>query len=161
MVVRLSAISGWRWDRLSAVLTVGCLSAFVTGCASSAPSSEASDPGDLGPDVLQASVPATSDPNVLTGDDVRRTGIGNLWDALRRLRPQWMRARGQTSMVGQRAVEPVVYVAGVPHGDLRSLQRMNTLQVRRVEFIDALDATTLFGTGVSGGVIMVDLDRQP
>jgi hypothetical protein len=114
----------------------------------------------VGPDVLQASVPANSAQNVLTGDEVRRTGVGNLWDALRRLRPQWMRARGTASMVGQRAVEPVVYVAGLLHGDLRTLQRMNTIQVRRVEFIDALDATTRFGTGHSGGVILVDLDRN-
>ena len=64
-------------------------------------------------------------------------------------------------MVGQRASEPVVYVSWIRRGELRTLQNVNLDQVLRVEFIDALDATTRFGTGHSGGVIMVDLDRQP
>jgi hypothetical protein len=37
---------------------------------------------------------------------------------------------------------------------------MNVDQVRRVEFINARDATTRYGTGHTGGVILVDLDRE-
>jgi hypothetical protein len=54
----------------------------------------------------------------------------------------------------------VVYVQGIRHGPLTSLQQMNLDRVRRVEFIDGRDATTRFGTGHGGGVIMVDLDRS-
>lgn len=97
---------------------------------------------------------------LLTGDQIRETDATNLWDALRRLRPQWLRARATTSLVGpSMAAEPVVYVQGIRYGELRDLQRMNVDVVRQVEFIDAADATTRFGTGHSGGVIMVDLDR--
>jgi hypothetical protein len=58
------------------------------------------------------------------------------------------------------AVEPVVYVQGVRYGELRDLQRMNLDEVREVEFIDAASATTRFGTGHSGGAIMVSIDRD-
>jgi hypothetical protein len=37
---------------------------------------------------------------------------------------------------------------------------MTVDRVRRVEFINARDATTRYGTGHSGGVILVDLDRE-
>jgi hypothetical protein len=37
---------------------------------------------------------------------------------------------------------------------------VNLDQVSSVEFIDSRDATTRFGTGHTGGVIMVNLDRN-
>jgi hypothetical protein len=98
--------------------------------------------------------------DVLTGDELRETGAANLWDALRQRRAQWLRARATTSLISPRAEEPVVYVQGIRHGPLTSLQQMNLDRVRRVEFIDGRDATTRFGTGHGGGVIMVDLDRS-
>ena len=107
---------------------------------------------------------ATGEPraslNVLTGEELRETGAGNLWDALRQRRPQWLRSRATTSLISPLAEEPVVYVQGIHHGPLTSLQQMSLDQVRRVEFIDGRDATTRFGTGHGGGVIMVDLDRS-
>lgn len=99
-------------------------------------------------------------PNVLTGDQLRATDATTVWDALRRLRPQWLRPRATSSLVEPLSEEPIVYVQGIRHGPLRSLQQMNIDRVRRVEFIDRRDATTRFGTGHGGGVIMVDLDRS-
>jgi hypothetical protein len=110
--------------------------------------------------------------DVLSGDEVRATGAGNLWDALRQLRPLWLRARGAaTSLIDSPEVrlvpgavrfsdEPIVYVQGIRHGPIRSLQNMNIDRVRRVEYLDGRDATTRFGTGHGAGVIMVDLDRS-
>jgi hypothetical protein len=53
-----------------------------------------------------------------------------------------------------------VEVAGIQRGELRTLQNVSVDQVERVEFIDGRDATTRFGTGHGGGVIMVDVDRS-
>jgi TonB-dependent Receptor Plug Domain len=97
--------------------------------------------------------------DVLTGDQIRETKAANLWDALTALRPQWLRARGSSSLVAGMSNEPVVYVQGIRYGEPRSLQSMNVDQVRRVEFLNARDATTRFGTNHSGGALMVDLDR--
>lgn len=98
--------------------------------------------------------------DVLSGDELRATNAANVWDALVRLRPQWLRARGSTSLVAPLSEEPIVYLQGIRHGSVRTLQTMNIDRVRRVEYIDGRDATTRFGTGHGGGVIMVDLDRS-
>jgi hypothetical protein len=141
--------------------------ALVTALAAGACASGARGTTEVdgGPDPvpLAASVPGAAgrvSPNVLSGDELRETRVANLWDALRRLRPQWLRARASTSLISGQGDEPVVYVHNVLHGPLRTLQQMNIDQVRSVEFIDGRDATTRFGTGHGGGVIMVDLDRS-
>ena len=140
------------WPR--ATLVSSCILAAV-GCASAAPGT-----GDPAPRDPAASSEAALE--VLTGDELRATGIGNVYDAVRRLRPLWLQARaGAASAVGPRGgAMPLVYLAGVPHGTLQALRTMNVDQVRRIEFINARDATTRFGTGHTGGVIMVDLDRE-
>jgi len=149
---------GIRSGRKLAALIGSCLVA-VAGCASSG--TPAAGTADVSPDVMRGSVAVQTNPEVVTGDDVRETGVGNLYEALRRLRPLWLQARaGGASLAAPRGTAPVVYVAGAPFGDLRSLQTMTVDRVRRVEFINARDATTRYGTGHSGGVILVDLDRE-
>ena len=144
----------------SVTLVSSCVLAMA-GCASSSPSTGDTAPGDVSPDLLRVAVPVATSPEVLSGDEIRRTGAGNVWEALLKLRPLWLRARGGTgSMVSSRPTAPVVYVAGIPYGAPRTLQTMNVDQIRRVEFINASDATTRFGTGHSGGVIWVDRDRE-
>lgn len=127
------------------------------GCAGSP---EPSAPAAPQPEVMRASVPVISNVNLLTGDQLRETNVGNVYDALRRLRPQWLRARGSASIVSPESTEPVVYVSGIRRGEIRTLQNVSLDQVQRVEFIDARDATTRFGTGHGGGVIMVDVARS-
>jgi hypothetical protein len=151
-------LDGRRRGRAFAALICSCLLA-AAGCASSG-SPEASV-GAPSTGSTSGTVALASNPDVLTGDELRATGTGNVWEAVRRLRPTWLRARsGAASVVSPQGTTPVVYVAGIRHGDLRTLQTMNVDQVRRVEFINARDATTRFGTGVGGGVILVDLDRE-
>ncbi len=99
-------------------------------------------------------------PNVLTGDVLRDTGTTTVWDALMRLRPYWLRSRGSTSILAPGGDRPIVYLHGIQHGPVESLQRMNIDQVRRVEFLDGRDATTRFGVGHGAGAIMVDMDRS-
>ena len=84
-----------------------------------------------------------------------------MWDAIRRLRPQWLRTRGRTSLTGQSPDEPAVYVGGTRYGALRDLQRMEVAQVARISFIEPIEATTRFGTGHTGGAIMIDLGPTP
>lgn len=138
-----------------ALLCALATTAWGVGCASGSPGSQGAGAGG------RASVtPDRSSPNELSGDELRETQAANLWDALSRLRPQWLRARANASLIGGEGGEPVVYLHEIRHGPLRSLQQMNIDRVRRVRFIDGRDATTRFGTGHGGGVIMVDLDRN-
>ncbi len=92
---------------------------------------------------------ASSSRNVLTGEQIRDTNAVALYDALLELRPIWLRRRG--------LAEPVVYIYGLRHGGVGTLYGIAVNQVVRVEFISALDATTRYGTGHMGGVLLVDI----
>jgi hypothetical protein len=84
---------------------------------------------------------------VLTGEDLLRTGAANVFDALRTLRPEWLRERQDTQVY--------VFVQGIAHGSVRTLRDMQVRSVRRVEFLDALAATSLYG---GGRVILIELN---
>ena len=104
------------------------------------------------------SVRDTSGPyNVLTASQLRDTSTQTVYDAIRRLRPQWLRARGRTSINAVGPDEPTVYVDGTRYGSLNDLGRMDVNQVTRAEFVDPLEATTRFGTNHTGGAILIFL----
>ena len=95
--------------------------------------------------------------NVLTASQLRDTSTQTVYGAIRRLRPQWLRARGRTSINAVGPDEPTVYVDGTRYGSLNDLGRMDVNQVTRAEFVDPLEATTRFGTNHTGGAILIFL----
>ena len=95
--------------------------------------------------------------NVLTASQLRDTNTQTVYDAIRRLRPQWLRARGRTSINAAGPDEPAVYVDGTRYGALNDLGLMDVNQVTRAEFVDPLEATTRFGTNHTGGAILIFL----
>ena len=95
---------------------------------------------------------------VLTEEAIQGASEINVHDVIRRLRPQWLRPRGRTTLAGQGPDQPVVYVDGARYGNsLADLQRMDPSQVVRIEWVEPINATTRFGTGHSAGAIMVEL----
>jgi hypothetical protein len=132
------------------------------GCAGQSPNTRiqgGTGTGAAGTGTGDVAVRVNSSAEVLTGDEIRATGHGNVWEALRKLRPLWLRARGGTGTVVSPATAPVVYVGGIPFGNPRTLQTMSVDQVRRIEYVDAHDAATRYGR--LGGVILVELlDRE-
>jgi len=95
--------------------------------------------------------------NVLTASQLRDTSTQSVYDAIRRLRPQWLRVRGRTSINAVGPDEPIVYVDGARYGSLNDLGRMDVNQVTRAEFVDPLEATTRFGINHTGGAILIFL----
>ncbi len=68
------------------------------------------------------------------------------YQAIRRLRPNWLNARGN-------APPPVVFVDGVRMGGLEVLSSLSATDFVEMRHRSAPDATTLYGTGVGGGTI--------
>ena len=95
-----------------------------------------------------------SNPNVITLEQLEAQPAGDLYQAIERLKPNWLRVRN-LSLSGGNTNLPQVHVDGVPRGDVTNLRSLDKQQVRQVEFMNASDATTRFGTGYSGGVILV------
>lgn len=93
--------------------------------------------------------------NALTAEQLMETGEDNLLDAIRRLRPQWLRVRGPSRSPALGPVEVAVFVDDVRSGGASALSRIQIESVASVEFISATDATTRYGLNVAGGVISV------
>lgn len=102
---------------------------------------------------------------VVTEEEIARSGARTAWDALRltvhnmtfnetgRGQPVRIVRRGRSSMVLDDG--PRVLVDGVALTDYSVLARMPASDVVRIEILSAMDATTLYGTNFSGGVIRI------
>jgi hypothetical protein len=78
---------------------------------------------------------------------------------IRRLRPAWLRARGQNSLTDPGTMYPVVYIDEIRHGRLETLHQIPSSEILSMQFIGTADATTRWGTGHTSGVINVVTGR--
>ncbi|MFC1640397.1 hypothetical protein ACFL3B_06510, partial [Gemmatimonadota bacterium] len=89
----------------------------------------------------------------LSHAELEETSELTLFNAIQRLRPLWLRARGSNSARGQAPV--IVYMDDVRVGGVSILHDIAVESVEIVSFVSASDATTRWGMGVAGGVIEV------
>jgi hypothetical protein len=91
--------------------------------------------------------------NVITAEELASLGgLGDVYDAIQRLRSTWFRTRSGTTA-------PVVVVDNVRAGDLEMLRSISTQNVQQLRYISPSDATTRWGTGYTGGAIEVIMRR--
>jgi hypothetical protein len=124
---------------LSAALSLGCSS---NSNPSGAPRSTSSRQQDVIPEGEITS---------------RASDAANALQVIQKLRPQMLRGRGVASpndVTGETSM-PKVYVDNVAYGNVEALSNVNASQVKEIRFINARDATTQWGTGHMGGVILV------
>ena len=96
--------------------------------------------------------------DVITAEDIRRSQAVTTFDAIQRLRPQALERReraGPVSIVNAAANRFVVYADNVRLGDVSELNGIPASDVERIEILNASQATNRFGTGHSGGAIVV------
>ncbi len=95
---------------------------------------------------------------VLTYDDLVATNEADLYMAIQRLRPQWLRPRGQTSGIAVTVV--TVFVDGSPLGDASDLRGMPLTNIVNITYLGASEAAFRFGTVAgSGGTIEISTRR--
>jgi len=117
----------------------------AAGCASSKTSA-------------QTAAPHRSTGNVVGGEELTGTGATNVYEALQRLRPQWLTsARIRRGGSGD---ELVVYLDSNRYGTLTSLQQLSVGGIQEVRYYGASEATNRFGTGHTGGAIVVSMSKQ-
>lgn len=97
---------------------------------------------------------SSGDPDVITSDQFAPSDQTALV-IVQRLRPRWLRARSQGTVTNPEPAFAQVYVDNTHVGDIDSLYRISATQIDRIEYLDALDATTRYGTGYAGGLIIV------
>ena len=118
---------------------------LLAGCGAAASGSGGGSPSRISSDLLRE-----ADPEGLS-----------VLQIIQRHRPQWLReSRGAPSFGNaaggvQGSSPPRVVLDGVPWGEVGDLRSLPSSDVRLLEFLDASDATTRFGTGYAGGAILV------
>ena len=101
--------------------------------------------------------PGLRNSNVLMVDEIEasRAPGWTAHDLITSLRPQFLRSRGVSSLRSTAPTTAAVYVDGMRFGEIESLRSLPALQILRIEYINASDATTRFGTDHVGGAILI------
>ena len=109
-------------------------------------------------------------PSPVSNDGERRTSLDELlreeilrdgeadataYELIQRLRPNWLRARGQVSLGSPEASYALVYMNDVLFGGLMTLHQIRPSQIQRIEFVRGIDASIRWGTGHTAGAIHI------
>ena len=132
------SVMQWRFGA-----ALGIAVAVATGCARHSP------------------VP-TTDPDVITVDQIVKSKATNAYDVIATLRPQMFTAHGapttrgqQPANAGRQAVPVVVYIDNVKAGPIAELKTLSKLDVREIRYLSPRVATDRWGLNHAGGVIYV------
>ena len=90
---------------------------------------------------------------MLTRAELAATNSDNLYDAIKKLRPEWLTSRGPTSVSDATPTSADVYMEGTLLGTADYLRQMRLLDVSEVRYWDAGQAAARFGMGHLRGVI--------
>jgi len=97
--------------------------------------------------------------DVITAAEIaeRASEASNALQIVQKLRPQMLATRGRFSPAdsSEAGGRPRVVVDGVAYGPIENLANLNAISVGEIRYLNATDATTRFGTGYVGGVILV------
>jgi hypothetical protein len=92
-------------------------------------------------------------PNVITGDQIAASAQTNAYDVVSRLRPNFLKSRGRTTVYGQGSDYATVFLDGQSYGDLSSMRNIAASQISSIHFIRGTDAVTTHGMQYGAGVI--------
>ena len=113
---------------------------------------------------VSAASPARS---VITASELAGTGVATAHDAVRLLRPQWLRDPG-VHVIGEQQCPVrwtdvpacpdrrlVVYLDASRLGSIETLKEVSAQNIRSIEFLDGAAATYRWGAGHSHGAILI------
>ncbi len=102
---------------------------------------------------------AGSSSSVISMDELATTARLDAFEAVRRLRPMWLRGRGPVSMELQERAGVRIYVNGVNRGQAPELKDIRSTDVESIRYLSSGQATIRFGIDHPDGAILVTLRR--
>jgi GDP-D-mannose dehydratase len=97
--------------------------------------------------------PSRGDRNLVTNEQLTATNSVTVFDALEKLRPEWMTSRGPTSVTDATPTTPSVFMNGQMLGRIDVLREIRVVDVAEARFWAAGQASARFGMGHPRGVI--------
>jgi hypothetical protein len=99
--------------------------------------------------------------NVVARRELDAVGSISTYDALQRLRPNFLRDRGPTSLVNLSArTRPAVFLDQSPYGEIETLRAIPSSRVEEIRYYAGAEATTRFGSAYGAGVIQLKMRVQ-
>ena len=115
--------------------------------------------GLVAPVLLACAPPSTAnpahDPNVITREEIIASSAANAYEAVSRLRPNFLQFRGQTTITGPDTGYPKVYLDRMPYGDITTLKSLDANSIREIRYYNSAAASARFGLGNVAGAIEV------
>lgn len=93
--------------------------------------------------------------DVITAEEIEASQAANAYDAIKKLRGNFLSYRGRTSLNGTSSPDPFVFVDDQAFGPIASLKTIPAIQVETIRLYRAWEAQTKFGRGLMGGAIAV------
>lgn len=93
--------------------------------------------------------------DVITAAEIERISAATAYDAIQRLRPEFLRSRGRSAAGVGNSQTPLVYIDAIRAGGLDTLRGIAAQDVEEIRWLSAADATTRYGPGHAGGVIEI------
>jgi hypothetical protein len=100
------------------------------------------------------------DTNVITLEEIQASQAPTAYDIIQQLRPRWMvRNRGQRTFAETDDDYAKVVVDDLPPREFDFLSQISRDSIQELRFLDAREATYLYGTGYTAGIVKVTLRR--
>jgi len=94
--------------------------------------------------------------DMITAEEIESSKAINAYDAIKKLRGNFLSYRGRTSMNNTSSPDPFVYVDDQAYGPISSLRTIPAIQIETIRLYRTWEAQTKYGTGLMGGVIAVN-----
>lgn len=107
-----------------------------------------------------ASGSGSRDQDVITADEIAESQAQTALDLIQQLRPRWtVRSRGERTFVESAYDYPRVVVDNLPPREFDSLREIPREILVEIRLLNPRDATLLYGTGHTQGIIRVTTRR--
>lgn len=100
--------------------------------------------------------------NVILADDIAKTSATNVYDAIARLRPEWLARETRSLTTREQGGQPaqlIAYFENARYGTVDALRTLSVAGVQEIRYYDPAAATARYGTGHSAGVIAVSVTK--
>lgn len=93
--------------------------------------------------------------NVITRAQIESSGAATIYDAIARLRAEFLRDRGRISIKADTHDRPVVFLNDQEYGIPETMRNIPAARIEEVRFYSSTDAAFRFGSQYGGGVIQL------
>ena len=101
---------------------------------------------------------ANRNSDVVTAAELVEVNRGNLFDAVRALRPDWLRVRGRGTVGINQQTSIRVYIDNVQRGSTSLLARIRISSVREIRYLNPQQASLRYGSTHRDGAMWITLN---